>query len=110
MLATSINLLPVGQLDGGHIVYGLFGARSHRIISYITFGALVGISLYSRPMLGYLVFAVVLLFIGFRHPKPQMEFPPLARGRFLIALIGLIIFILTFMPVPVRLIQHVARL
>ncbi len=44
MLATSINLLPIGQLDGGHIVYGLFGARSHRIISSVAFGALVGIS------------------------------------------------------------------
>ena len=110
MLATSINLLPIGQLDGGHIVYGLFGARSHRIISYVAFGALVGISFYSWPMLGYLLFALILLFIGFRHPRPGTEFPSLGRGRFLIALIGLIIFVLTFMPVPVRLIQHVARL
>jgi membrane-associated protease RseP (regulator of RpoE activity) len=110
MIATSLNLLPIGQLDGGHMVYGLFGARSHRIISYVTFGALVGISFYSWPMLGYLVFALILLFIGFRHPRPLMEFPPLGRGRFLIALIGLIVFILTFMPIPVRLIQHVGRL
>ena len=110
MLATSINLLPIGQLDGGHVVYGLFGARGHRIVSYVTFGALVGVSFYSWPMLGYLVFALVLLFIGFRHPRPHMEFPRLGRGRFLIALIGLIIFVLTFMPIPVRLIQHVARL
>ncbi len=110
MLATSINLLPIGQLDGGHIVYGLFGARSHRIISYVAFGALIGISFYSWPMLGYLLFALILIFIGFRHPRPSTEFPRLGRGRFLIALIGLIIFVLTFMPVPVRLIQHVARL
>ncbi len=110
MLATSINLLPIGQLDGGHIVYGLFGARSHRIISYVAFGALVGISFYSWPMLGYLLFALILIFIGFRHPRPGTEFPRLGRGRFLIALIGLIIFVLTFMPVPVRLIQHLARL
>ncbi len=110
MVATSLNLLPVGQLDGGHIVYGLFGARTHRIVSYLTFGALVGISFYSWPMAGYLVFAVILLFIGFRHPRPLMEFPPLARGRFLVALIGLIIFVVTFMPVPFRIIQHVGRL
>ena len=110
MLATSINLLPIGQLDGGHVVYALFGARSHRIVSYVAFGALVGISFYSWPMLGYLLFALILLFIGFRHPRPGTEFPRLSRGRFLIALIGLIIFLLTFMPVPVRFIQHVARL
>jgi len=110
MLATSINLLPIGQLDGGHIVYGLFGARIHRIISFVAFGALVGISFYSWPMLGYLLFALILIFIGFRHPRPSAEFPRLGRGRFLIALIALIIFVLTFMPVPVRLIQHVAQL
>ena len=110
MLATSINLLPIGQLDGGHMMYGLFGARSHRMISYGTFAALVGISLYAWPNLGYLVFALVLLFIGFRHPRPRTEFLRLGGGRFLIALMGLIIFILTFMPIPVRLIQHVGRL
>lgn len=110
MLATSINLLPIGQLDGGHIVYAFFGMRSHRIISYATFGALVGISLYSWPMMGYLLFALILLFLGFRHPRPRTEFLPLNRGRQIIALIGLIILILTFIPIPVRLIEHVARL
>ncbi|MCK5352478.1 site-2 protease family protein, partial [bacterium] len=100
MLATCINLLPIGQLDGGHIVYGLFGARIHRIISFVAFGALVGISFYSWPMLGYLLFALILIFIGFRHPRPGAEFPRLGRGRVLLALIGLIIFVLTFMPVP----------
>ncbi len=110
MLATSINLLPIGQLDGGHMVYGLFGARAHRIISLVSFTALVGISLYSWPNLGYLVFTLVLLFIGFRHPRPSTEFGRVGRGRLLAALIGLIIFIVTFMPIPVRVIQHVGRL
>jgi membrane-associated protease RseP (regulator of RpoE activity) len=110
MLATSINLLPIGQLDGGHIVYALFGTRVHRIISYISFGALVGISLYSWPMMGYLLFAFILLFLRFRHPSPRTEFPPLGMGRKIIALIGFIIFVLTFVPVPVRMIEHVGRL
>ena len=107
MLATGINLLPIGQLDGGHIVYALFGTRGHRIISYTIFGALVGTSLYSWR---YLLFAFILLFLGFRHPRPRTEFPPLGMGRKTIALVGLIIFILTFVPVPVRLIEHVGRL
>ncbi len=110
MLATSINLLPIGQLDGGHMVYGLFGARAHRIISQVSFAALIGVSLYSWPNLGYLVFTLVLLFIGFRHPRPISEFGRVGRKRLLAALIGLIIFILTFMPIPVRVIQHVGRL
>lgn len=110
MLATSINLLPIGQLDGGHMVYGLFGARAHRIISQVSFTALVGISLYSWPNFSYLVFGLVLLLIGFRHPRPSTEYDRLGRGRVLVALIALVIFILTFMPIPVRVIQHVGRL
>jgi membrane-associated protease RseP (regulator of RpoE activity) len=110
MLATSINLLPIGQLDGGHMVFALFGTRSHRIISYTVFGALIGISLYSWPMMGYLLFALILLFMGFRHPRPRTEFAPLGKGRNIIALIGLIIFVLTFIPVPVRIIEHLGRL
>lgn len=110
MLATGINLLPIGQLDGGHIVYALWGTQGHRIISYTAFGALVGISLYSWPMMGYLLFACILLFLGFRHPRPRTEFPPLGMGRKIIALIGLIIFILTFVPVPIRVIEHLGRL
>ena len=110
MLATGINLLPIGQLDGGHIVYALFGTRGHRIISYTVFGALVGISLFSWPMLGYLLFAFILIFLGFRHPRPRTEFPPLGIGRKIIALVGFIIFVLTFVPIPVRIIEHVGRL
>ena len=110
MLATSINLLPIGQLDGGHMVYALFGTRVHRIISYTVFGALIGISLYSWPMMGYLLFAFILIFLGFRHPRPRTEFPPLETGRKIIALIAFIVFLLTFIPVPVRIIEHAGRL
>ncbi len=115
MVATSINLLPIGQLDGGHIVYALFGSRGHRIISFTIFGALVGIGLYSWLMLGvkippYLLFASIILFIGLRHPRTRTEFSPLGKGRKIIALIGLIIFVLTFLPVPVRIIEHLGRL
>lgn len=108
MLATSLNLLPVGQLDGGHIVYALFGARWHRIISYATFGALVVLGM--TFWLGYLLFAVVLVFIGIRHPRPRVEFSSLGRGRLWLALLALIILILTFIPTPVRLVEHAGRL
>ena len=110
MLATSLNLLPVGQLDGGHVMYAIFGTRGHRIVSYLTLGSLVALSLFSWPMLGYLVFALLLLFLGFRHPRPRTEFLPVDRRRLLVAIVGLIIFVLTFTPVPVRLVEHVGRL
>ncbi len=110
LLATSLNLLPIGQLDGGHIVYALFGARGHRAVSYVTFAGLVLISLMSWPMLGYLLFAVIIVFLGFRHPRPQTEIAQLGRGRWILAILGLLIFLLTFIPVPIQLVSHVGRL
>ncbi len=110
LLATSINLLPVGQLDGGHVVYALFGARAHRIVSYCTFAALVGLGFLSWPVLGYQVFALLLLFLRFRHPEPYNNFSELGSGRKWLALLALVIFVVTFMPVPVQIIEHVGSL
>jgi membrane-associated protease RseP (regulator of RpoE activity) len=110
MLATSLNLLPIGQLDGGHIAYSLFGARGHRTVSYMTFIGLVLLSLFSWPMLGYLIFALVLLIMRFRHPPPLFDGPALGRGRTLLAIGGLVVFILTFIPVPVQFVERVGSL
>jgi membrane-associated protease RseP (regulator of RpoE activity) len=105
MLATSINLLPAGQLDGGHIVYSLFGARGHRIASYGTFAALIALGLYSWPMPSYLIFALILLVLGFRHPRPYNDFVRPGKKRIAVAVLALVIFILTFMPVPVQMVE-----
>jgi len=105
MLATSLNLLPVGQLDGGHIVYALFGERGHRIASYLTFIGLIVLSVVSWPASGYLVFALFLLIMRFRHPRPFVDFPLKGRERWILGAAALVIFILTFIPVPVRVID-----
>lgn len=110
MLATSLNLLPIGQLDGGHIVYAMFGKKGHKVVSYLTFAGLIGISLYSWPMLGYLLFALILLFMRFRHPRPFVDLPMIGPGRAVVAVIAVVIFVLTFIPVPVRVIEHVGSL
>ncbi len=104
LLATSLNLLPFGQLDGGHIVYALFGRRSHRQISAVVLAFLVGISLLSLPTPGYLFFALILMFLGPRHPAP-FEQRALNGGRLWIGVLGLVIFALCFIPVPVTLVQ-----
>jgi membrane-associated protease RseP (regulator of RpoE activity) len=106
MLATSLNLLPIGQLDGGHIVYALFGPKIHRYVSYLAFLGLISISLLSWPSASYLVFAFVLIIMGFRHPRPYQEHVGIKGWRWVIAAIGLLIFILTFIPVPIQLIEH----
>ena len=105
MLATSINLLPIGQLDGGHIVYAILGPKGHRIISQSTFFILVAISLYSWPP-AYLLFSIILLFLGFRHPPTRNNSTSLDKNRLLIALGGLLLLILTFIVVPLRVISH----
>lgn len=104
MLATSLNLLPIGQLDGGHVVYSIFGQKAHRAVSFATFAALVTLSFASWPMLGYLLFAVILLILRFRHPPPYIDNPVLDRSRRTLAIIGLVIFLLTFIPIPVQVI------
>jgi len=108
MLATSLNLLPVGQLDGGHIVYAVLGKRGHRIISIMTLAvlAVLGVTLW----LGYLLFGTLVFFLGFRHPATAYNYPPIGRKRILLAILALIILILTFIPVPVDIVEYTNRL
>ncbi len=101
LLATFLNLLPVGQLDGGHIVYALFGRRSHRIASRAVLLGLAGLSLLALPLPLYLVLCVVILILGLNHPRTLNDREGLGAGRQAVGLLALLIFILCFMPVPV---------
>ncbi|MBF0472669.1 MAG: site-2 protease family protein [Nitrospirae bacterium] len=94
---TSLNLLPIGQLDGGHISFAIFGSRQ-LIISRIMIAVLVifGI-LYWR---GWLVWGILLIILGHKHPPLVVWERPLNESRRLIAYISLVIFILTFIPMP----------
>ncbi|MFQ5900711.1 MAG: site-2 protease family protein, partial [Thermodesulfobacteriota bacterium] len=94
---TSLNLLPIGQLDGGHIVYAVIGDK-HRIVSktMIVFLALFGI--YSWP--GWLVWAIIVSILGTRHPPIMDRSIPLGRNRKIVGWLALLIFILTFTPMP----------
>ena len=107
MFATSTNLLPIGQLDGGHVVYALFGPKVHRRVSLASVLTLVILGFFSFT---YLAVALIVSLLGFRHPQPQTEGPELGKGRLLLASLGLLIFIFTFIPVPIRLVQHASRL
>lgn len=97
MFATSLNLLPGGQLDGGHIIYSL-APRLHRLISRTTVLLLVLMTVF---WFGWLVWSVLLLFTGMRHPQVP-EWPGLTRGRYWLALFGLLMLLLTFVPAPFR--------
>jgi membrane-associated protease RseP (regulator of RpoE activity) len=98
VLATALNLLPIGQLDGGHILYSLLGERT-RILSRILVVLLIPIGLiYSYS---WLLWATFLFFFGMRHPAIY-DSRPLGRGRLAIAWLALIIFVLCFTLEPIR--------
>ncbi len=97
LFVTAINLLPAGQLDGGHVARGLLGENS-RYLSYITVAALfmMGIMVYS----GWLLFAVLIFFLGLRHPAPLNDLSKLGARRTVLGAIGIALLMVTFVPVP----------
>jgi len=97
LLVTSLNLLPVGQLDGGHVAYALLGETQNRIAKFV-YAALIILGVVGWQ--GWLVWAVLLWFMGIRHPMPTDWWVPLDTKRKLVGWIAVGIFILTFIPVP----------
>ncbi len=97
LLVTALNLMPVGQLDGGHVAYALFPGY-HRYISLGVLGILVVCGLLFWK--GWLFWAVLLTLLGWRHPPPFFYWLPLDRRRRVLGLITLVVFALTFTPAP----------
>src|SRR5262249_34792452 len=95
--ATALNLLPVGQLDGGHVSYALFG-RGHKRISLAFLVLLIPLGLHYWP--GWLFWTVVLLILGFRHPNTVDDSVPLNRRHIWLGWIALAMLVLSFTPVP----------
>jgi membrane-associated protease RseP (regulator of RpoE activity) len=104
MLATALNLLPFGQLDGGHIAYAALGRRA----AWISAATLALVVLLNFGSSSWTFFALMLvamaIFIGFRHPRIHDEDVPLDPVRRLVAVIATIIFILCFTPVPISIV------
>jgi membrane-associated protease RseP (regulator of RpoE activity) len=94
---TAVNLLPAGQLDGGHIARAILKEK-HKYISWVVIFVLAGLSFFYT---GWLMFAIIiLLFIGTQHQPPLNEITPLDTKRKLLGLAIIIIFILSFAPIP----------
>ncbi len=108
LLATALNLFPIGQLDGGHISYAVLKRHSTNL-TYLTLGGLLVLNVvlavvYQTPaLLLFTVLIVVMLAIfGPRHPPVMDEHLPIDRTRVILAVVALVIFILCFTPVPIR--------
>jgi membrane-associated protease RseP (regulator of RpoE activity) len=97
LLVTSLNLIPIGQLDGGHVAYALLGEKQNKISKYV-FLALLALGIFGWP--GWLFWSLLLFIMGFRHPPPLHGWVSLDRKRKVIGWLTVAIFILTFIPVP----------
>ncbi len=99
ILVTMFNLLPLGQLDGGRIVYALIGNWQKVVSRLVIFGLLI-LSLYWP---GWLLWMIIGLFLRPTHPPTVMDEIPLGRGRGLIGILSIVAFIVCFIPIPIRL-------
>ncbi len=98
LLVTGLNLMPVGMLDGGHVVYGLLGRRAIWV-ALATMAALGAMSLLVYP--GWIFWFGLLLLIGVRHPATGLPSAPLNGRRILLGCATLVLFVLCFVPRPI---------
>jgi membrane-associated protease RseP (regulator of RpoE activity) len=104
LLVTSLNLMPVGQLDGGHGLFALFGQRAHKMIGRLAFIsvavlAVLGFWWHGSPS-GFLYAVLLGIMMKVPHPQPAVM-EPLGTKRVVIAIVTLIVFVLCFWPFPI---------
>ena len=109
LLATALNLFPIGQLDGGHISYAVFGPKS-TLVTLVTVACLIGLTLLSSSWLVWTALTVMMLVVfGPRHPRTIDEDIPLDRTRLWLAAAALLMFVICFSPAPIEPFDLVAR-
>jgi membrane-associated protease RseP (regulator of RpoE activity) len=96
LLVTALNLIPAGQLDGGHIAYALLGQRA-KYLTWAVVGALLPLSLLWQ---GWLLWAALVVFLGRVHSVPLDDVTPLGPGEKRIGALAIFLFILVFVPIP----------
>ncbi len=105
LLVTALNLIPSGQLDGGHAIYAVFGETIHRWTGRIAFILMATLSIlgwvYFNSPSGFLIAVLLGVMMRVRHPEPRDK-SPLGATRSAIAFLTLVIFVLCFVPFPIQ--------
>ena len=96
LLVTGLNLIPAGQLDGGHALYVLVGAKARRLIPFIL-TVLVGLGFFWS---GWFIWAALIYFLGRTHAEPLDQITELDPARKALAALALILFLLVITPIP----------
>ncbi len=97
LLVTGINLLPVGQLDGGHVARAVFGERTR----FVAYGAVLLLMMLVFVFQSWLLMALFVLLLGIQHPPPLNDRTVLDRKRMVMAALVLVVFVITFVPRPI---------
>ena len=109
LLATALNLFPIGQLDGGHISYAVLGRRS----TYVTFASVavaMGLAWFANSWIVWTFLTIVMLVVfGPHHPRVFDEHVPLDRRRLCLAAFAAVMLILCFTPAPIRLMDLIGH-
>lgn len=101
LLVTALNLIPLGQLDGGHIVFTLLGKQARRLYAPIL-AVFILLSFFSST---WLIWALLLLFLGRVYAMPLDMITPLDARRRWIGLALIVIFVLVFVPIPLQIVE-----
>jgi hypothetical protein len=99
ILVTAFNLFPVGQLDGGHVSYALIGKKS-RPLAKLFLGVFIAMGIFF--WVGWIVWALIILLLGLKHPRVVDEGERLSTSRRVLGAAVVAIFILSFIPAPVK--------
>jgi membrane-associated protease RseP (regulator of RpoE activity) len=102
LLLTALNLIPAGTLDGGHVLYSLGGRWAKKLLPII----LVTLLLLGLVFTGWWLWAFLIFFLGRMYAEPLDQITPLNMGRKVMAVIGIIVFILIFIPVPLIIVTN----
>jgi membrane-associated protease RseP (regulator of RpoE activity) len=97
LFLTSLNLLPVGQLDGGHIARALLKEK-HKYASWIVLFSVISLGLFYEGW--FFIAIIIILFIGTQHQPPLNEYTPLDNRRIILGILALVIFVICFAPIP----------
>jgi membrane-associated protease RseP (regulator of RpoE activity) len=110
LLATALNLFPMGQLDGGHISYAVLGSRFSTYLTFATVLVTMGLAWFASSWIVWTVLTIAMLVaFGPRHPRVFDEDMPLDRTRLLLALFAVVMFALCFTPAPIQPIELIRR-
>jgi membrane-associated protease RseP (regulator of RpoE activity) len=110
MLATALNLFPIGQLDGGHVSYSVLGPRYSTYVTFAMLCVAVGLAFFAASWIVWTGMIVLMLVLfGPRHPRVFDEETPLDVTRLWLAAFAVVMFVLCFTPAPIRPMELLGR-